>query len=187
MSSLEQAIERHIADLRRYARALLGDLNEADDLVQECLVRALARPHFWQRIRDPRAYLFAILHNAHVDRLSSQRRAGNPIQLDHVAARLSHAAPQPASLELRDLARALAMLAPEQREIVLLVGLEGMSYQEAAEVVGIPLGTVMSRLSRGREALRRMMEGEQRKAGKSDARMVMRDAAHEERLLARPA
>lgn len=187
MSSLEQAIERHIADLRRYARALLGDMSEADDLVQECLVRALARPHFWQRIRDPRAYLFAILHNAHVDRLSSRRRAGDPIQLDHVVTPLSHPAPQPASLELQDLARALTMLPSEQREIVLLIGLEGMSYQEAAEVVGIPLGTVMSRLSRGRESLRRMMEGEQRRTGRSDARMEMRDIAQGERLLARSA
>lgn len=168
MDCLESPIETHIAHLRRYARALLGTSHDADDLVQECLVRALAQPHFWQRVRDPRAYLFAILHNAYVDRLASRKRSGGePVQLDLVRAQLGHPAPQPAAVELRDLDRALAALPPEQREAVLLVGLEGMSYRQVAEVVHIPLGTVMSRLARGREALRRMMEGDgSRPAGK---------------------
>lgn len=162
MNCLEQAIERHTTDLRRYSRALTGDVNDADDLVQECLVRALARRHFWQSIRDPRAYLFAILHNAYVDRLASRRRAGQQVGLDQIMPRLSRPPGQPASLELRDLARALRLLPVQQREVVLLIGLEGMSYQQAADTLGVPMGTVMSRLSRGRDALRRLMDGEQR-------------------------
>ena len=157
---MREAIEIHIPDLRRYARALLGDHVDAEELVQECLVRALARRHFWPSIRDPRAYLFTILHNAYVDNLAKRKRAGTHVDFDSVVTRLSRPAPQPASLELRDLARALAELPDEQRETVLLVGLEGLSYQQTAEVLGVPIGTVMSRLSRGREFLRRSMEGE---------------------------
>ncbi len=164
MSRLEQAIDRHILDLRRYARALISNPHDAEELVQECLTRALARRHFWQAIRDPRAYLFTILHNVHVDRLAARRRAGTQVDLDTVVTYLSHPASQPAALELRDLQRGLAQLPDEQREVVLLIGLEGMSYQEAAAVLQVPLGTVMSRLSRGREALRRSMDGERRPA-----------------------
>jgi len=157
---VRQAIESHIPDLRRYARALLGDHVDAEELVQECLVRALARRHFWPSIRDPRAYLFTILHNAYVDGLAKRKRGATFVDFDSVVTRLSRPAPQPAALELRDLARALAILPHEQRETVLLVGLEGLSYRQAADVLGVPIGTVMSRLSRGREFLRKSMEGE---------------------------
>ena len=157
---MRQAIESHIPDLRRYARALLGDHVDAEELVQECLVRALARRHFWPSIRDPRAYLFTILHNAYVDGLAKRKRGATFVDFDSVVTRLSRPAPQPAALELRDLARALAILPHEQRETVLLVGLEGLSYRQAADVLGVPIGTVMSRLSRGREFLRKSMEGE---------------------------
>jgi RNA polymerase sigma-70 factor, ECF subfamily len=181
MACLEKPIETHIAHLRRYARALLGNSADADDLVQESLVRALARPRFWQHVREPRAYLFAILHNAYVDRLASRRRAGGePVQLDLVRARLGRPAPQPAAIELRDLDRALAALSPEQREAVLLVGLEGMTYQQVADIVHVPLGTVMSRLARGRESLRRMMEGEG-----CEGKPVIADGAQEPRLARR--
>lgn len=152
--------ERYIVDLRRYARALLGDPQDADELVQEALLRALARPQFWRRIKNVRAYLFAIMHNAYVDQMASRRRMGAPVALDQVVTRLSEPAGQHASLELRDLSRALARLPDEQREVVLLVALEGLSYQETASALRIPLGTVMSRLSRGRESLRRMTDGE---------------------------
>ncbi len=161
MSRLEQAIDRHMLDLRRYARALIKDPHDAQELVQECLLRALSRPPpFWQGIHNPRAYLFTILHNIHVDRLAARQRAGTQVDLDDVVTYLSHPAPQPVALELRDLQRGLAELPNEQREAVLLIGLEGMSYQEAAEVLQVPLGTVMSRLSRGRKALRRSMDGD---------------------------
>lgn len=158
MSRHEQAIERHIVDLRRYACALLGSATEADELVQECLLRALARQHVWTRIRDMRAYLFTILHNAHVDRLTSRRRQGPSVDVDEVQTRLAQPAGQLVSLELRDVVRAVAALPFEQREVVLLIGLEGLSYRQAADILGVPVGTVMSRLSRGRAALHQMVE-----------------------------
>ena len=164
MSDICKKIEEEIPRLRRYARALTRDINAADDLVQDCLTRALSKVHLWQEGTDLRAWLFTILHNVHVDRLAARRRAGTQVELDKVVTYLSHPAPQPAALELRDLQRGLTRLPDEQREVVLLIGLEGMSYQEAAEVLQVPVGTVMSRLSRGREALRRSMDGERRPA-----------------------
>lgn len=168
MSKREQTIERYIVDLRRYATALLGSTGEADELVQDCLLRALARQHFWTRIRDMRAYLFAILHNAYIDRLTTSRRRGAVVGLDgdklqdgragEVPSRLAQPAGQLVSLELGDVVRAIAALPFEQREVVLLVGLEGLSYQAVADIVGVPVGTVMSRLSRGRAALHQMVE-----------------------------
>jgi len=158
----EQTIERYIVDLRRYACALLGSAAEADELVQDTLLRALARQHFWTRIRDMRAYLFTILHNAYIDRLTVTRRHRATVRLDDESpgegAVLSEPAGQLLSLELGDVARAIAALPFEQREVVLLVGLEGMSYQAVADMLGVPIGTVMSRLSRGRAALHRMIE-----------------------------
>jgi RNA polymerase sigma-70 factor (ECF subfamily) len=158
----EQIIERYIVDLRRYACALLGSAGEADELVQECLLRALARQHFWTRIRDMRAYLFAILHNAYIDRLTTTRRHGTSVALDDSGeerhSRLAQPAGQLFSLELGDVVRAIAALPFEQREVVLLVGLEGMSYQAVADILDVPVGTVMSRLSRGRAALHHMVE-----------------------------
>ncbi len=157
-----QTIERYIVDLRRYACALLGSAAEADELVQESLLRALARQSFWTRIRDMRAYLFAILHNAYIDRLTITNRRGTTVGPDDVTAdersRLSQPAGQLLSLELGDVVRAIAALPFEQREVVLLVGLEGMSYQAVADILDVPIGTVMSRLSRGRSALHRMVE-----------------------------
>jgi RNA polymerase sigma-70 factor (ECF subfamily) len=151
------SIERHIVELRRYARALAGDPIEADELVQETLLRALARQHFWIRIRDLRAYLFTILHNAFVDRLASRRRVAD-IEIEQMLPYLAQSGSQYAVIELRDLRRALTMLPAEQREVVLLIGLQGLSYRQASDVLGVPLGTVMSRLARGRAALHRMME-----------------------------
>ncbi len=151
------SIERHIIELRRYARALMGDPIEADELVQETLLRALARQHFWTRIRDMRAYLFTILHNAFIDRLATRRRIAD-IHLEDLVPEPAQSGGQHAAVELRDLKRALKMLPVEQREAVLLIGLQGLAYQQAADVLGIPIGTVMSRLARGRAALHHMME-----------------------------
>jgi DNA-directed RNA polymerase specialized sigma24 family protein len=107
--SLSQRVERHIVDLRRYAHALVGSSTEADELVQECLVRALARQYFWTRIRDLRAYLFSIMHNAYVDRLATQRRQGISVEIDEALPRLSEPAAQVSSIELRDVAVLLAL------------------------------------------------------------------------------
>ncbi|MGH6968308.1 MAG: RNA polymerase sigma factor [Stellaceae bacterium] len=162
-AALEQSVRQYTADLRRYARALVGRAGEADELVQECLVRAIARARLWSHIRDPRAYLFAIMHNAYVDWLAGRRRQRRYVELQlAVGAGAACAETQTATVELKDIERALPHLPAEQREVVLLVGLEGMSYQQAAESLSVPIGTVMSRLSRGREALRRLTEGKDR-------------------------
>ncbi len=156
-------VPRNLADqingLRRYARSLLGNSSEVEDLVQECLTRALERVRSWSQIRDVRAYLFSILHNVHVDRMIRQKRASFAIPLDDATPKIAIHPPQLGQLELRDLAWALGELPAEQRRVVLLVGLEGMTYQEVADLLCIPVGTVMSRLSRGRKALRRLMAG----------------------------
>jgi RNA polymerase sigma-70 factor, ECF subfamily len=145
--------------LRRYAVALLGDSIEAEDLVQECLVRALSREHVWTTVRDRRAYLFTILHNIYVDRRAQHSRYGFPVPIEDVAYHLSCPPTQLERLEIRDLKRALLALPENYKIVLLLIGLEGLSYRQAADVLEVPIGTVMSRLSRGREMLRRLMNG----------------------------
>ena len=154
----------YIPNLRRYARALVGDRDGADDLVQDTLERAVRKFHLW-RPGDLRAWLFSIMHNVFVNQLKA-RKIKPDVELDD-----SFAAPTPgaSSTDILDLHRALGCLAPEQREVVLLIALEDMSYADVSRALGIPMGTVMSRLSRGREKLRRVMDGE---APKASLRMV---------------
>lgn len=159
VAKTDTTVLEHIPGLRRYARALAGSAADADDLVQECLSRALARRQQASDIRNLRAYLFTILHNAHVDRLAERRRWNYAVPDEALENLTARPAPQHGMLELHDLVEALERLPEEQRQAVLLVGYEGLAYREAAEVLDIPIGTVMSRLSRGREALRRMMNG----------------------------
>lgn len=165
---LGRTLERHIIGLRRYAVSLLRDSIEADDLVQECMVRALSRAHVWPRVQDRRAYLFTILHNIYVDRRTQYRRHEHHIPIDDVAKELYSLPNQNERLEIRDFKRALNDLPENYRVVTLLVGLEGMTYRQAAEVLGVPVGTVMSRLSRGREFLRRHMNGDDDRPAKSD-------------------
>jgi RNA polymerase sigma-70 factor (ECF subfamily) len=129
----------------------------ADDLVQDCLVRALAKRHLWQGGTNLRAWLFTILHNQYVNQVRKGVRQGVPVEIKGNETWLSQAARQPGSVELRDLDRALAKLPVEQRTVILLVGLEGMRYEAVGEIMGVPVGTVRSRLSRGRETLRMLM------------------------------
>lgn len=155
------AIVAEIPRLRRYAQALLGEPNRADDLVQDTLERALSRWRLWQPLVDkatPRAWLFAIMHNLFVNQL----KAGKAIEFrpDDELPDLPTRPIQDDALGLRDLARALSSLPTDQREILLLIGLEELSYQEAAKVLSVPLGTVMSRLSRARARLRAMLDEE---------------------------
>lgn len=159
VAKTDTTVLEHIPGLRRYARALSGSAADADDLVQECLSRALARRQQAQDIRNLRAYLFTILHNAHVDRLAERKRWNYSVPEEALENLTARPAPQHGLLELRDLAGALERLPEEQRQAVLLVGYEGLAYREAAEVLEVPIGTIMSRLSRGRESLRRMMNG----------------------------
>jgi RNA polymerase sigma-70 factor (ECF subfamily) len=151
-----QGIEAEIPRLRRYARALTRDVVSADDLVQDCLTRALGKLHLWQEGSDLRAWLFTILHNQYVNHVRRAVREGAAVALNENEPMLSRAPQQGRRLELRDLERAIARLPEEQRSVILLVGLEGMRYEEVAAVLDVPVGTIRSRLSRGREALRRL-------------------------------
>jgi RNA polymerase sigma-70 factor, ECF subfamily len=147
----------HLPRLRRYARALTRDPARADDLVQDTLERALVKLDLWRPGTDLRAWLFALMHNVFVN----QVRAQGPREADLEEARdVAVSGSQLDALALRDIHAALARLPVEQREVVLLVGLEQFGYAEAAGILGVPLGTVMSRLSRGRDRLRRILAGE---------------------------
>jgi len=160
VSSFQQSILDTIPALRRYARALTGDPVRADDLVQDCLERACTRLGLWRHGSDMRAWLFTIMHNLFVNQARRERtRAEFPLEYagdDLGASRPAH----DGNLELRDLDRALQRLTDEQREVLLLVGLEQFTYAEAANVLQVPIGTIMSRLSRGRERLRELMDGD---------------------------
>ena len=150
-----------IPALRRYARALLRDREDADDLVQDVLERAIAR---WQQRREAasvRAWLFTILHNLAMDRLRQGKRRGTTEPIDALSeARLATPARQDAGIVQGDVLAMIAALPEEQRSVMLLIGIEELSYAEAAVVLDVPVGTVMSRLSRGRERLRRMIAGD---------------------------
>src|SRR5919106_2993473 len=157
MTDFARLLEVEIPRLRRYARALTRDMSRADDLVQSCLTRAVAKQHLWQPGTDLRAWLFTILHNQHVNDVRRSVREGVNIAVEEMAPVLTVHSNAIAALELRDLEAAIAKLPQEQRQVILLVGLEGMRYEEVAVVLGVPIGTVRSRLSRGRSALRRLM------------------------------
>lgn len=154
MAAQLDEMERHVPALRRYARALTHDADEADDLVQDCLERAIRKRALWRPTGAMRAWLFRILLNVHRNDLRTRRRARAVIAPDLPLAEAAIAAPQLGRLALAETARAMQALAPEQREALLLVAVEGMSYAEAAAVLRIPPGTLMSRLARGRAALR---------------------------------
>jgi RNA polymerase sigma-70 factor (ECF subfamily) len=157
MADLHKRIEEEIPRLRRYARALTRDVTAADDLVQDCLTRALGRIHLWQEGTDLRAWLFTILHNQYVNHVRRSAREGSAVALSETEPTLTSRPNQGKQLELRDLERAIAKLPDEQRSVLLLVGLEGMRYEEVASVLDVPVGTVRSRLSRGRDMLRHLM------------------------------
>jgi RNA polymerase sigma-70 factor, ECF subfamily len=158
MSDFARLLESEIPRLRRYARALTRDVTRADDLVQSCLERALAKRQLWQPGTDLRAWLFTILHNQHVNELRSTLREESRVAAEESQS-VSAAGPSAlAVLQLRELDRAIGSLPATQRQVILLVGLEGMRYEEVAKILDIPVGTVRSRLSRGRQLLRKIME-----------------------------
>lgn len=159
-------LEAHIPRLRRYARALVGDPTRADDLVQDTLERAWAKFNLWRRGSDLRAWLFSIMHNVYVNQVDA--RARRPEEALPEDWELGMPAEQERGLELRDLATALMQLPAPNREVVLLVALEELRYEEVAKALDLPLGTVMSRLSRGREMLRCILSG----AGQPSLRRV---------------
>ncbi len=167
-AEIDRQIVACIPSLRRYAVGLTGNREAADDLVQDTMERAWSRIALWQRRGDLRAWLFSILHNVFVDRARANRRSLID-SLGEEEADVPVRATQGDMLEVQDLDRALARVPLEQREVLLLVAVEQMSYEQVAKVLAIPIGTVMSRLSRGRAALRAVLEG---RAGASKLKAV---------------
>ena len=158
MSEFHRLIEREIPRLRRYARALTRSADRADDLVQETLLRAIAKVHLWQTGTDIRAWLFTIMHNQYVNMVRRAMRDGATVDIEQMSSALVATTDPTASRQLRELENAISRLRDEQREVVLLVGLEGMSYEAAAQILDVPVGTVRSRLSRGRDELRVLLD-----------------------------
>ncbi|AWK88032.1 RNA polymerase sigma factor [Azospirillum thermophilum] len=155
----DRAIAAHVPRLRRYATALVGNRHDADDLVQDCVEKALANRH---ALRDPSrlgGWLLSILHNLHVSGVRGRRRRGAEIPVEELADDLALSAQPSDRGAVRDFVRAFARLSEEHRTILLLTGLEGLSYREVAEVLEVPIGTVMSRLARARERLRVLLDG----------------------------
>jgi RNA polymerase sigma-70 factor (ECF subfamily) len=160
------ALQLSIPSLRRYALVLLRDREGVEDLVHDCLVQALTHMRT-RKAGDIRPWLFSIMHNLFISQKRRERRRGQNISIESmiefgVEGRLNIEAAQEDRLRWRDLLRALNELPLELRQVVTLVSVEELSYAAVAEVLGIPIGTVMSRLSRGRERLRQMMVGEWR-------------------------
>jgi RNA polymerase sigma-70 factor (ECF subfamily) len=151
MSPVLSQIEAEIPHLRRFARYVVRDVDQADDLVQECLTRAIAKLHTWTPGTNLRAWLFVILKNCHINEVRRQRPTSE-IPEEHPL--LNVAANQDAHMGLLEVRDAFLRLSAEHREVLLLVAIEGLQYEEAAAILGVPLGTVRSRLSRARQALR---------------------------------
>ena len=150
-----------IPRLRRYARVLTGNPSRADDLVQDTLTRAWDKRKLWREGSDLRAWLFTIMHNVYVNQCALARREAMDISLDsegeygpawQVADHRNHLD----RLELQDLVQQVGRLPAEQREVLLLAAVEELCYVDIAATLAIPIGTVMSRLSRARDKLRRM-------------------------------
>ena len=160
MGSPATLLEPQIPALRRYSYALTRDHTAADDLVQDTLERAISRWVLRAGDTELRAWLFAILHNLFIDGQRAHRRRPVHGALDDEADHAVTAATQEASLIGRDTLAQFGALSPEHQAVLLLVGVEGLPYASVAGILGVPLGTVMSRLSRAREQFRRLMDGE---------------------------
>ena len=162
--SIIAEIEAAMPALHRYARSLVEHRADAEDLVQDCLVRALSGLPQGQGGLSVRPWLFTILHNLSVNRWRALRRRGTAVALggDGAEPGLSVAPAQEWAATTRDLLRGFESLSAEHRQVLLLVSIEGLAYREAAAVLEVPVGTVMSRLSRARDALRAHMAGAER-------------------------
>jgi RNA polymerase sigma factor (sigma-70 family) len=159
MNDMRLVVEPLIPALRRYARAQVRDSAMADDLVQDCLERVITRWYQRKAGGDARAWIFTILHNLTLNRLRQTRRRGPHAELEDVdEAQIARPATQEEGLHFQQVLRALHSLPEEQRSVMLLVAVEDLSYADAARVLDIPVGTVMSRLHRARERLACLMD-----------------------------
>jgi RNA polymerase sigma-70 factor, ECF subfamily len=158
MSDFNHLLEEQIPRLRRYARALTRNTERADDLVQDTLVRALVKQNLWQAGTNLRAWLFTLMHNQNINNARHSIRESQMVDIEAATNVLAATTDPTALCQLYELDRALNQLSQEQRETILLVGLEEFSYIEAAAILNVPVGTVRSRLSRGRDHLRRLLD-----------------------------
>ena len=158
MEDFHRLIAEQIPRLRRYAWALVRDASRADDLVQDTLARAIAKAHLWQPGTNLLAWLFTLMHNQNVNTVRRALREGTTIDVEQCSATLIATTDPEGSCKLRELDRAISRLPKEQRQVLLLVGLEGIAYDDAASILRIPVGTVRSRLSRARDTLRRLLD-----------------------------
>ncbi|MDP3898058.1 MAG: sigma-70 family RNA polymerase sigma factor [Mesorhizobium sp.] len=164
MDEKRGAILAELPRLRRYARALMRDRESADDLVQDCIEKALERIDNWQTGDNPRRWLFTIMHHIFIDQLRKVKRRGAMVSIS--AQHENAFVTQPTQLETlqaREVLEALQTIEPDRRSALVLVSVEGMTYAEAATVLGIPAGTLMSRIARGREELRLQLEDASRR------------------------
>ncbi len=160
MSDFSRRLQEEIPALRRYARFLARDADWADDLVQDSLERAIAKRRLWHKPESLRPWLFALLRNVHLNQVRRQARRPAEVPLDQMFPQAGRSEGQTNTVMVGQIMAALDSLEAEQREILVLVAVEGLHYKEVAMVLGLPMGTVMSRLSRGRERLRRTLAGE---------------------------
>lgn len=158
------AILVEIPRLRRYARALLRDRDQADDLVQDCLERALSRLDNWRSGENPRRWLFTIMHHLFIDQMrQSRRRAETIVSAPEAAERVAEPASQIETVASREVMDALQAINADRRAALLMVSVEGFSYAEAANILGVPAGTLMSRIARGREELKALLDDAHRR------------------------
>jgi len=150
-------LTEQIPHLLRYAKALTRDIDMAEDLIQDCLERAWRKRSLWDSQRKLRPWLFTIMHNVYINEISKLVNKHQHVSVD--ISMIDERVDDSQVLRINEIDKALGKLNPEYREIVLLAGLEGMSYKEIAAITDLPLGTVMSRLSRAREKLKKLMDG----------------------------
>jgi len=160
MSGFHRLIEQQIPRLRRYARPLTRNDDRADDLVQDTLDRALTKEQLWQPGTDLRAWLFTIMHHQNVNQIRRAAREGAPVDEEGCSVNLIATTDPTASRQLHELDCALALLPEEKRQVILLIGLEGIRYEDAAAILNVPIETIRSRLARGRESLRKLLDME---------------------------
>jgi RNA polymerase sigma-70 factor (ECF subfamily) len=162
MNQVYAEIEEYLPQLRRYALALSHNPVAADDLVQESVTRALTKSRLFKDGTNLRAWLFTIMHNVHISNARRYKYIGAPIDPDIAAATLSTQAGQEEPLVLKAVEKAMESIPDTQRVAVILAGVEGMSYEEISEHLNVPVGTIKSRVSRGREALRTALHGREK-------------------------
>jgi len=160
LNRFENLLIGAIPSLRRYAWALSGDANQADDLVQECLARAISRRKLWISHKSMRPWLFTIMHNLYLNEARQASKVPVAGSIEDYGKSAIAQSDADTFCAISDFEQSLNQLSPEHRETLLLVGLEQLSYKEAAKVAGVPVGTIMSRLSRAREQLSKNLSGE---------------------------